>query len=246
MDGGEEYPVNDSGNAPSDRQVAGEPCPFIWFRDEAGDACSIAFEGRATHRTIGRSDECDVALGWDDQVSRAHAELVRVGGEWTVCDDGLSRNGTMVNGERITGRRRLMDRDVIRVGRTTLLYRVPAPGEEAATTVAPPHQYPFDAPTATQLKVLAALCRPCAAAQGFASPATNESISRELFLTVDAVKAHLRALFGKFAIGELPQNQKRMRLVQMALSAGTVDGLLRQRPDVERAGTPRKTPPPQA
>ena len=34
--------------------------------------------------------------------------------DWTVVDDGLSRNGTYVNGERIHGRRRLVDGDTPR------------------------------------------------------------------------------------------------------------------------------------
>lgn len=212
------------------RELEREGSPFLWFRDASGSPHVVSLAGPLSRQTIGRSDECDVSLGWDEHVSRAHAELTRVGGAWAVSDDGLSRNGTAVNGERITGRRRLADRDVIRVGQTTLLFRHPEPDEQAATTVAPTTCYPLEAPTETQLKVLAALCRPCAEAGRFATPATNESIAKELFLSVDAVKGHLRALFGKFAIGDLPQNQKRMRLVQMALEAGTVDGLMHRRP----------------
>ena len=34
-------------------------------------------------------------------------------------DDGLSRNGTFVNGERLSGRRRLTDGDTLRFGGTT-------------------------------------------------------------------------------------------------------------------------------
>src|ERR1700740_332743 len=51
--------------------------------------------------TIGRGEGSDVQLHWDPDVSRAHAELERVGGIWTLSDDGLSRNGTFVNGERV-------------------------------------------------------------------------------------------------------------------------------------------------
>ena len=39
---------------------------------------------------------------------------------------------------------------------------------------------------------------------------------------MDAVKTHLRALFEKFGVGELPQNQKRVALVQRALQSGVV------------------------
>jgi hypothetical protein len=33
---------------------------------------------------------------------------------------------------------------------------------------------------------------------------------------------HLRTLFGKFALGELPQNQKRARLAESALQSGVI------------------------
>src|SRR5687767_12508420 len=56
--------------------------------------------------SIGRGPASDVALTWDTEVSRVHAVLERVGGEWTVLDEGLSRNGSFVNGERLHGRRR--------------------------------------------------------------------------------------------------------------------------------------------
>jgi len=51
-------------------------------------------------------------------------------------------------------------------------------------------------------------------------PATNQQIADELFLSLDAVKTHLRMLFHKFGIEDLPQNQKRARLVEMALQFG--------------------------
>jgi hypothetical protein len=39
---------------------------------------------------------------------------------------------------------------------------------------------------------------------------------------VDAVKTHLRVLFAKFGIEQLPQNQKRIRLVERAFYAGLI------------------------
>ena len=39
---------------------------------------------------------------------------------------------------------------------------------------------------------------------------------------VDAVKTHLRVLFAKFGIEQLPQNQKRMRLVERAFYSGAI------------------------
>jgi ATP/maltotriose-dependent transcriptional regulator MalT len=69
--------------------------------------------------------------------------------------------------------------------------------------------------------VLIALCRPYREAS-FATPATNQEIAAEVFLSVDAVKMHLRTLFGKFQLAELPQNQKRATLVERALQFGVI------------------------
>ncbi len=71
--------------------------------------------------------------------------------------------------------------------------------------------------TETQRGILAALCRPCADGSRYATPATNQEIAAEVFLSVDAVKAHLRALYRKFGVEPLPHNQKRARLVEMVL-----------------------------
>src|ERR1700754_5334119 len=85
-----------------DAERRGEP--FLLFRDGDGAQVIVTLAGPVT---IGRRAERDVALTWDSEVSRLHAELEPVGPDWTVVDDGLSRNGTYLNGERVNGRRRL-------------------------------------------------------------------------------------------------------------------------------------------
>jgi hypothetical protein len=74
--------------------------------------------------------------------------------------------------------------------------------------------------TDTQHRILLALCRPAAGGNGFAPPATNREIADEVFLSVDAVKAHLRTLYRKFEIEDLPHNQKRARLVELVIEGG--------------------------
>ena len=68
----------------------------------------------------------------------------------------------------------------------------------------------------TQRKLLIARCRPVHESTS-ATPATNRQIADELFLSVDAVKAHLRVLFDRFGVGELAQNEKRARLAAQVL-----------------------------
>lgn len=62
---------------------------------------------------IGRSGECDVSLDVA-AVSRRHANVTRAGGRFYV-EDLESRNGTLVNGQKIVGRTPLRDGDRILV-----------------------------------------------------------------------------------------------------------------------------------
>jgi pSer/pThr/pTyr-binding forkhead associated (FHA) protein len=194
--------------------------PFVVYRNGEGTQQILTLPD-AERLTVGRSSPTDICMDWDTEVSRLHAELERIGGDWTVSDDGLSRNGTYVNGEKIVGRRRLQDHDVLRFGRTRVLYRQPAAAKSTETQVASDVVDRASLSDA-QRRVLLALCRPFKEGQGYVTPATNQQIAGELYLSVDAVKTHLRTLFAKFGIEDLPQNQKRIRLVELALKSGVV------------------------
>jgi DNA-binding CsgD family transcriptional regulator len=191
--------------------------PFVAFRDARGDLRLEPLD-ESERLTIGRGEHNELVLGWDPEVSRTHAQLERVGGDWTLVDDGLSRNGTFVNGERVSGRRRLADGDVLRVGRTTLVFR--SPGPMAKTTVVGEPAASVRLSDAQQ-RVLVALCRPLARG-GAGVPASNREIAEELHLSVDGVKTHVRALFAKLDIDELPQYRKRTELARRALELGLV------------------------
>ncbi|MCW4353126.1 FHA domain-containing protein [Hoyosella sp. YIM 151337] len=179
------------------------------------------FPPEASRLTIGRSEQADVTIAGDHQVSRLHAAFEMIAGEWTVVDDGLSRNGTYVNGQRITGRRRLRHKDVILVGETALTFEDLLGSTGTTTRVASTGSL-VPTLTETQRSVLVALCRPYRANASFARPASNQQIADELFLSIDAVKTHLRTLFTKFQVEELPQNQKRAQLAERALHSGVI------------------------
>ena len=170
--------------------------------------------------TIGRSSACDVAVTWDARVSRSHALLEQIAGEWTLIDDGLSKNGTFLNGTRLQVRQRLADGDQINVGASRLFYREPIAGDSASTAAVEEQLEQILAPM--QRKVLIALCRPLEGSSSASTPATNRQVAAEVCLSVDAVKSQLRVLCDRFGLSGLPQNEKRGRLAQAVLAAGLV------------------------
>jgi pSer/pThr/pTyr-binding forkhead associated (FHA) protein len=188
--------------------------PFLLHLDGEGGQRIVELDG-AVRLSIGRHAASDVPLTWDSEVSRLHAVLECVSGEWTLCDDGLSRNGSFVNGERLSGRRVLADGDSITVGRTLIVYRS-APRETARTTTATTDLTP-PVLTAAQLRVLLALCD-----DRYGAAPSNREIAEHLFISVETVKSHLRELFRLFGVPDLPQNRKRAELVRRAHELGLV------------------------
>jgi hypothetical protein len=170
--------------------------------------------------TVGRRPENDVALPWDERVSRLHAEVELVGGEWVVADDGLSTNGTWVGQTRLVGRRRLRDGDVVRVGDTLIAFCAPA-GAVPSTALAGGDASDVQISPA-QRRVLVALCRPLLAGGAYAAPPGNAQLAEELYLSVNSVKTHVRALIDAFGLDDVPQGEKRAALAARAVQLGVV------------------------
>ena len=202
-------------------QAEREGLPFLIYRDGSGEHQLLVLDAERERVTIGRRPSADVALESDEEVSRLHAELVRKGEDWTLTDDGLSMNGSFVNGEPVRGHRRLRDGDSIRVGGSVLIFRNPTDHESKATTPSDELRTIVNLSDA-QRRVLTALCRPFRESVAFVTPPSNEQIAAELYLSVDAVKKHLRTLFEKFGVSHLPQNEKRARLVERAFAGGFI------------------------
>jgi pSer/pThr/pTyr-binding forkhead associated (FHA) protein len=193
--------------------------PFLLLRDGEGAQRILDLGDASEPLTIGRSVASDVALDWDSEVSRVHARLEHVGGEWTFVDDGGSRNGSFIDGERVRGRRRLRDGDAILLGQTVVVFRSPQGRESLRTATS--ERLPLPKVSGAQLRVLTVLCRPYAA-NAFAVPPSNKQIADELVIGVETVKSHMRALFEACGVSELPQHQKRAALAQRALETGLV------------------------
>jgi pSer/pThr/pTyr-binding forkhead associated (FHA) protein len=179
--------------------------PFLLYRDGDGRQVIVELGEERRRLTIGRRPGNDVALSWDAEVSRLHAELEQVGTSWVVSDDGLSHNGTLVNGHHLEGRRRLRDGDVLAVGETLIAYCMPG---EASTVNAPTRTAQRGSVAATltpaQRRVLTALCRPYRDST-IAVPPSNQQIADELFLSRKTASVHVSNILGKLGVANRVQ-----------------------------------------
>jgi DNA-binding NarL/FixJ family response regulator len=128
-----------------------------------------------------------------------------------------SRNGTSVNGERIAGSRVLRDGDEICFGDTRLIFRAPTQHYESTEAATP-----APALTPRERDVLRALCRPLASGDVFTEPSPVSSIASELVVTEEAVKQHLRNLYGKFGLIDASDRRRRVRLANEAIRRGAI------------------------
>jgi hypothetical protein len=96
--------------------------PSAAHRDAAAELALLGLDGeplrsfplRPPAMTIGRRSDNDISLA-DLNLSRYHAELRTIGRDWYLSDLG-STNGTRVNGEALSGRRKLRPGDIIELG----------------------------------------------------------------------------------------------------------------------------------
>jgi DNA-binding CsgD family transcriptional regulator len=165
--------------------------------------------------TIGRTQDCDVALPRDPAVSGVHAAIRRYGHSWRARDLG-SANGTFVNGRRLQGEHGLQTGDEILVGSTTVRFRSTSGLREDRTA----QMEALPGLTAREREILIALCRPAVSGNVFIEPASVRVIAQTQFVTEAAVKQHLLRLYDKFRIPE--GEARRTRLANEAFRRGVI------------------------
>jgi pSer/pThr/pTyr-binding forkhead associated (FHA) protein len=195
-------------------------CPSIVYVDPTGARRSVELAGRGLV-TLGRRPEADVSLPWDPEISRLHAEVLKRAGEWVIVDDGLSQNGTFVNGIAVDGRRRLADGDLITLGRTNLTFCDPRdPGNDVTLSLselAPVRTY-----SEQQQQVLRALCAPLVGDGEGVRPAGDVAVAAAVGLPVAVVGRELDAVALSFGYGDLSSEERRLRTALTAIRSGLV------------------------
>lgn len=184
----------------------------VWGRDGPR---LVALEGAVM--TLGRSSGSALTLE-DDQASRLHAVIERLGPDWCIRDLA-SRNGTFVNGERVWASRPLRHADEIRIGETRLIMRTQGATGERETATSVPRAVPDL--TRRERDILVALCAPLMTRRAFTEPASIADIARDLVVTEAAVKKHLQRLYMKFEISD-DVERRRVRLANEAVSRGVI------------------------
>jgi DNA-binding SARP family transcriptional activator len=176
--------------------------PFLLLH-EGGAQRVIALDPAGSPVRIGRSQSNDIALDWDREVSREHARLEHGPAGWELVDDGVSRNGSFVDGERVRVRRRLQDAQILRMGRTVLLYRtsgapVARPAPALGATVDAPHE------AANQL--------------------TEHERGLLTALAAGRPAAGVEVLWRRFDVEDLPEAQRAAMVLRLARATGAFDG----------------------
>jgi hypothetical protein len=193
---------------------------FLVYRDDEGaQVIRPLVEGGSV--TIGRRDEADISIPWDPEMSRLHAQLELHAGEWTITDDGLSQNGTWVNGLRLSGRRRLNDGDLVRVGRTMFAYCDPVPVATGPTLV-PGELSATPRFSEQQQRILRALCRPLFTDGEGINPSSDEEVAEATDIPLDAVAAELDHLGRALGLEDMPHADQRAEIALLAMRSGLV------------------------
>ena len=195
--------------------------PFLVLRDDHGAQRIIALDERAGSVTVGRRHEADLPLAWDPEVSRLHAELEYKAGEWTLCDDGFSQNGTYVNGLRIHGRRRLTDGDLVRIGQTMIAFCDPS-NSGLGVTLAPGELGVAPKFSEQQQRILRGLCRPLLGDGEGITPASDAEIAAETGIPDEIVTTELDHLGRSFGLTDMPAPDRRAEIALLALRSGLV------------------------
>ena len=195
--------------------------PFLVYRDEKGAQKIVELDESARTLTVGRRFEADIALPWDREVSRLHAQFEFRAGEWTVDDDGWSQNGTFVNEMRLDGQRRLQDGDIIRCGQTNIAF-VHTRNMSVEMTLVPGELSATPRFSMQQQQILRELCSPLLGDGEGVSPLADDEIAERLGTDQKTVTTELEHLARQFGLSEMPFFERRAEIAMLALRSGLV------------------------
>jgi predicted component of type VI protein secretion system len=182
---------------------------------ERGAELLTVIELEAERTLFGRAEHCDVRLD-DPTVSSDHLEVTRHGATLVATDLG-SRNGTLLNGQRLMGPTRLTDGDTLALGSCRL--RIGIAGGRIPGTAAIRSQDVVlsDEERAVAAALVARFREPGALA---ARVSTRAEIADRTHLAERTVTRRLESLAGKLRLGPHEPRERSHLLAQRILELG--------------------------
>jgi pSer/pThr/pTyr-binding forkhead associated (FHA) protein len=183
---------------------------------ERDGALAAVVELVAERTLVGRAEHCDLRLD-DPKVSGDHLEITRHGLALLATDLG-SRNGTLLNGQRLTRPARLADGDTLTIGRCRLRVGIPAATATGKTEL---DELGEIALTTEELAVAAALVRPFRLPGALAArPASRAEIAEATHLAERTVTRRLETLASKLKLGAHEPRERAHLIAQRVLELG--------------------------
>ncbi len=152
--------------------------------------------------TIGRQDTNDIVLPGDMRVSRHHAEIVDRDGEW-ILTDLRSRNGCLLNGERVT-EGHLREGDQLKIGGSIFLFSAENDPMSTIADTGVSRRTTNPALSEREKEILALLCR----------GSTDRQIADALAISLATVRSHLDRIRDKTGCRRRPE------LTRLAIGLG--------------------------
>lgn len=188
--------------------------PRLWISQGAEAPRSFPLESGDT--VIGRGEHCDVTLD-DEAVSADHLEVSRRGLS-LMAEDLDSSNGTVLNGEPLTARRRLRDGDVLQVGGARIEVSLPPQQRHKATAIAPRDAVKL---TEDEREVAVALVADYRT-EGVRAPqlATRADIAEKLHVSERTVQRRIDGLARKLKVPDEPKRERPRLVAERVLELG--------------------------
>jgi pilus assembly protein CpaF len=188
--------------------------PRIWVNESGQAPRSAALnEGRTL---VGRGEHCDLRIE-DEAVSTDHLEITRRGST-LLATDLDSRNGTLLNGARLEGTRRLRNGDVLLAGSVRLELAVP-PQVRHDSTVAAPRSSPELTPE--ERETASVLVQPYRAPDVRAGrPATRAELAAALHVSERTAQRRLDGLARKLGVPSDAGRERPRLIAERVLELG--------------------------
>lgn len=188
--------------------------PRLWVSHGGEAARSFPLPTGTT--VIGRGNHCDINLE-DEAISADHLEVSRRGPS-LMADDLDSRNGTLLNGQPLTARRRLRDGDVLQAGDFRIEVALPTQQRHKATAVAPREAVKL---TEDEREVAIALVADYRT-EGVRAPrlATRAEIAEKLHVSERTVQRRIDALGRKLKVPGEPTRERPRMVAERVLELG--------------------------